>query len=276
MDLKLLLSSALVSAIVGGLITYFGQRRLAERQAHIDYESNARQRLYEAIGPLRLQLLFAVRRLTSRIGSHLEAEAWNLRPCEYYAKSFIYRLLRPLAIGTLIERQMSYADFTVDRQALDLLRFNATVYRMMTGSGAILNHPEADWSSQSQHLYRDNLAAAAAVLIIDQGDSGGVVMDYSQFSELVKDPHQNPAIAPLAAIFGDCKDSLCENSIFWVRIVGYGYACKRLIEVHGKNLGFATPTFPQNHLLGGTSDAFISKRLLDFSKAFDELITRGL
>ncbi len=61
MDPTVLLSSAVVAVIVGGLTTYFGQRRLAERQAQIDYESNARRRLYEAIGPLRLQLLFAAR-----------------------------------------------------------------------------------------------------------------------------------------------------------------------------------------------------------------------
>lgn len=134
----LLLSSAVVSAIVGGSITYFGQRRLAVRKAQIDYESNARRRLYEAIGPLRLQLLFAARDLASRVGAHLDADAWNMKPREYYVKSFIYRLLRPLSIGMLIERQMSYADFTVDRQALDLLRFNTVAFRILTGSESIL------------------------------------------------------------------------------------------------------------------------------------------
>jgi hypothetical protein len=276
MNPTILLSSAVVSAIVGGLITYFGQRRLAERKAQIDYESNARRRLYEAIGPLRLQLLFAARDLASRIGSHLVAESWNMNPRKYYAKSFIYRILRPLAIGTLIERQMSYADFTVDRQALDLLRFNTVVYQVMTGSEAILDHPKADWSSQSQHIFHDNLAAAAATLILDQGDSGGVVVDFARFSELIKDPTKNPAVAPLAALFGHCKNSLCENPIFWVRVVGYGYVCKHLLEVHGKGLGFAIPTFPQHQLLGGTKDPFITNRLHEFFKVFDELIARGL
>ena len=275
-EAEVLLSSAVVSAIVGGLITYLGQRRLAERQASIDYESNARQRLYKAIGPLRLQLLFATRDLASRVRAHLDAESWNMNPREYYAKSFMYRILRPLAIGTLIERQMSYADFTVDRQTLDLLRFNANSYRIMSGREAILEHPKADWSSQSQHLYRDNLAAAAATLIVDQGDSGGVIVDFAQFSELLKDPANYPAIAPLAALFENCESFLCENSILWVRIVGYAYACNRLLEVHGKSLGFATPEFPLNRLLGGTEDDFISERIHDFPKAFDKLVAHGL
>jgi hypothetical protein len=276
MDLTVILSSAFVAATVGGLITYLGQRRLAERQAQIDYESNARIRLYEAIGPLRLQLLFAARDVASRVGSHLDSTWWNMDPSEYYAKSFIYRLLRPLAIGTLIERQMSFADFTVDSHALDLLRFNTIAYRMLTGDKAILKHPDADWSSQSQHVFRHNLAAAAATLIVDQGQVGGTVIDFAKFSELVKNPLKNPAVRPLAALFAGCKHNLCENPILWLRLVGYGYSCNDFVHLQGSGLGFAAPTYPLVELLRCAEDAFIDERLEDFPKAFDSLIAQGL
>lgn len=276
MDITVLLSSAVVAAIVGGVVTYLGQRRLAERQAQIDYESNARRRLYEAIGPLRLQILFAARDLASRVGSHLGAESWNMNPTDYYGKSFIYRILRPLAIGALIERQMSFADFTVDAQALDLLRFHSVAYRILTGSEAILDHPDADWSSQSQHVFRDNLAAAAAILILDQGETSGVVIDFARFAEQVKDPCKCPAVAPLATLFASCEDNLCENPILWLRLVGYGYACHRLLESQGRQLGFSARSYPLPELLRGARDSFIEKRLLEVPKALNDLLAEGL
>lgn len=276
MDVPVLLTSAVVAAIVGGLITYVGQQRLAERQAQIDYESNARRRLYEAIGPLRLQLLFAARDLARRVGSHIESKAWDMNPRGYYAKSFIYRFLRPLAIGTLIEQQMSFADFTVDSQALDLLRFNATAYRMLTGGEAILDHPDADWSSQSQHLFSDNLRAAAATLIVKEAEAGSVVVDFARFSEAVGDPLKHAAIGHLAALFGQCRYSLCENPILWARVVGYGYACKDLLESHDERLGFVAPRFPVTEMLQCTEDRFFLERLTDYPKAYEDLLAEGL
>lgn len=276
MDATLLLSSAVVSAMVGGLVSFLSHRRLAERQAQIDYESLARRRLYEAIGPLRLQLLLAARDLSSRVGSHHAARSWNMDPSGYYVKSFIYRFLRPLSIGALIERQMSYADFTVDEQALGLLKFNAVANKVLTGSDAIFDHPHADWSGQTQHLYRDNLAAAASILIDDQPGSGGVVMDYARFSELVENPSEYAEIASLAKIFETCNSFLYENPIFWTRMVGYGYVCKNLLSVHGKGLGFAPTEYAPKSLLNNVEDQFILDHLKEFELRLEELIARGL
>ena len=80
----------------------------------------------------------------------------------YYVKSCIYRLLAPLAIGQLIERQMSFVDFSVDKDAVSLLRFVTSAERMLTGNDIILDHPDTDWSTQSQHLFRDNLRSASS------------------------------------------------------------------------------------------------------------------
>jgi hypothetical protein len=43
-------SSARVSALVGGLVAYLSQRALATRQATLDYEYAAKKRLYEDTG----------------------------------------------------------------------------------------------------------------------------------------------------------------------------------------------------------------------------------
>ena len=48
----ILISSALVSAVVGALAGHWSQRRLATHQAAVDYELVAKRRLYEALGPI--------------------------------------------------------------------------------------------------------------------------------------------------------------------------------------------------------------------------------
>lgn len=56
-----LLSSAVIAAIIGAVSSFFTQRYLLSRKAQVDYEFMARKRLYDAIGPLRMQLMFAAR-----------------------------------------------------------------------------------------------------------------------------------------------------------------------------------------------------------------------
>jgi len=274
MDASALFTSAVVAAVVGGLVTYFGQRQLAERQAQIDYEANARRRLYEAIGPLRFQLLLAARDLASRVASHA-GHKWNLSSGDYYARSFIYRLLRPLAIGHLIERQMSIADFTVDHAALDLLRFNTTAYRMLTGSEAILDHPEADWSTQSQHVFRENLSAAATTLI-SQSPSGAVIVDFARFTEMIPEPRRHGALAPLAALFDDRDGNLAENAVFWVRVVGYAHSCAQLVRDHGMRLGFSAPELDVLEALREIDDRYLTERMDTIPQAFSQVLAAGL
>src|SRR5262245_24148746 len=72
-----LLASAVVAAIVAGVFSLVTQSWLLERKARIDYKLPARQRLYEALGPLRTQLLFASRDLVRRVENH-PGDRWNM------------------------------------------------------------------------------------------------------------------------------------------------------------------------------------------------------
>jgi hypothetical protein len=201
--LKLLATSAVVSAIVGGLVTFLSQNFLLARKAQLDYELDAKKRLYEAVGPLRLQLLLAAR-------------------C-------VYRLLAPLAVGQLIEKQMSIVDFTVDSDAISLLTFITAAERMLTGNDVVLDHPEVDWSSQSQHIFRDNLRAAAYKLIISEPGEPNRLMSFAEFHSTY-DLLETEALRDLGMIFKNCEHSLAENTIFWVRVTGYAYACAELLK----------------------------------------------
>jgi len=269
-----LLSSAVVAAIVGGLSSFLTQRYLLERKAQVDYEFMARKRLNEAIGPLRMQLLFSARDVVGRVRWHAGTR-WNMDPSEHYARSFIYRLLRPLAISQLIERQMSVADFSVDPGAIALLRFNRAAERMLSGDDVVFDHPAADWSTQSQHLFRDNLRAAAARLIAED-DESVAVMDYSRFQREVPDPAADSSLADLALIFHRCPSNLTENPLFWLRVVGYAYTCARLIGDHGVSVGFDEVPLPAEAMLRAVEDETISGQASTCVPGFDRILALGL
>jgi hypothetical protein len=268
------LSSAVIAAIIGAGSSFFTQRYLLSRKAQIDYEFMARKRLYDAIGPLRMQLLFAAKAVVTRTQDH-PGERWEMDPSEHYARSFIFRLLRPLAVWQLIERQMAIADFSVDPDAIALLRFNSAAVRMLSGDMVVLAHPGADWTTQSQHLFRDNLQVAASKLIAEE-ENGSVVIDYGRLQREVPDPRADDALHDLAMIFDRCSYRLTENPLFWLRLVGYAYTCSQLLAAQGGSVGFETPELSTTKLLSSVDDEFIVARVPEYLKVFDEIVARGI
>lgn len=269
-----LVSSAVVAAIVAGLSSFLTQRYLLERKARVDYEYMARKRLNEVIGPLRMQLLFSVRDLIGRVNRHTNGR-WNMDPSGTFVRSFVYRILRPLAVAQLIERQMSIADFSVDPEAIALLRFKRAGERMLTGSKVVRKHPDADWSTQSGHLFRDNLRAAAAKLIADD-ESGPVVIDYARFQRENPNLQECPELRDLTQIFIRCENNLTDNPLFWLRLVGYAYACSRLIAELGTAVGFEDKPLLAGDMLHAVEDSRISKHAADYLQVFDSIVAQGL
>jgi hypothetical protein len=278
-DPATVLSSALVAAGVSGVFAVFRERYILSRKADIDYSSNARKRLYEAIEPLRLQLLFAARDVADRVQGHVRLgkpgdPAWVMDVDKYYVQSFVFRLLRPLAIGQLIQRQMSIADFRVDERAIDLLRFDESARRLLAGSDVVLDH-KADWAAQTDHLFSDNLQVAAAVLLVREASGVTRVMDFAEFAGVLR-AGIPPALTDLLTIFGRCKASLLENPIFWLRLVGYGHVCNNLVADLGANLGFRSRPYDREEMLKHTKDSDISANPARYAAAFEAVIARGL
>lgn len=234
----------------------------------------ARKRLNEVIGPLRMQLLFSARDFIRRARGHA-GRRWNMDPSDHFARSFIHRLLRPLAVSQLIERQMSVADFSVDPAAVALLRFNTASERMLSGDDIVLQHPATDWSTQSQHLFRDNLRVAAARLILDE-ENGPIILDYARFQREIPDLEADVALRDLARIFSRCQNNLTENPLLWLRIVGYAQVCHRLIATHGVAVGFEDVALEVNEMLRAVDDELISTRASDYVRAFETVIAQGL
>ena len=84
----------------------------------------------------------------------------------YYGQSTLYRLIRPLAIAELIEQQITYAYFSVDMTAVELLRFKRAASLALSDADPILKHPDARWIGQSQHLFSGTINKLANALII--------------------------------------------------------------------------------------------------------------
>jgi hypothetical protein len=269
-----LVSSAVVAAIVAGLSSFLTQRYLLERKARVDYEYMARKRLNEMIGPLRMQLLFSARDLIGRVNRHTNG-CWNMDPSGTFVRSFVYRILRPLAVAQLIERQMSIADFSVDPEAIALLRFKRAGERMLTGSKVVRKYPDVDWSTQSGHLFRDNLRVAAAKLIAED-ESGPVVIDYARFQRENPNLQESPELRDLTQIFIRCENNLIDNPLFWVRLVGYAYACSRLIAEFGTAVGFEDKPLPAGDMLHAVEDSRISQHVADYLQVFDSIVAQGL
>jgi hypothetical protein len=195
---------------------------------------------------------------------------------EYYVQSFLYRILRPLAIGQLIQRQMSSADFAVDQGALELLRFDHVAGRMLSGDEIVLGHSAADWSFQTDHLFRDNLRVAAASLVVHEAGQEARIRDFAEFAERLSREGMPPALEDLFSSFGRCKRSLLENPIFWLRLIGYGYACNGLIASQGKDLGFRSRPYDSAEMLRQAADEAIAANPAEYVATFDVVAHQGL
>lgn len=273
--IKLILTSTVVSALVGGLVTLLSQQRLLARKAQLDYEFEAKKRLYEAVGPLRFQLLLAVRDVVRRFHAH-HGINWNMDPNEYYVKSCIYRILAPLAVGQLIERQMSLVDFAVDKEAISLLSFVTAAERMLTGSDIVLNHPDLDWSSQTQHLFRDNLRSAADKLIVSEPGKPERVMSFAEFDQQY-DLLKTESLRGLVRIFEHCQHSLTENPIFWVRMIGYTRVCSMHLQSRSAaNLGFNAREIPVDEMIMATRDPHFMSQLNLFRHCLKGMLNDGI
>jgi hypothetical protein len=232
--------------------------------------------LYEAIEPLRLELVLAARDLVSRVSGHVSAGGraatrWNLNGDQYYVQSFVFRILRPLAVGQLIQRQMSFADFAIDDHGTEVLRFDGTAREMLTG-GAILAGHKADWSRQTDHLFSDNLHIAAATLLTRDAGGPTRVMDFAEFVANVNAEEIPSPVADLFAIFERCKLSLLENPVFWLRLVGYGFVCHGLVERRGDAVALQKRPFDMVAMLRETDDPEISSNPEKYEAAIKALI----
>ena len=62
------------------------------------------------------------------------------------------------------------------------------------------------------------------------------------------------ALAPVRRLFAGCSYNLAENTVWWVRIVGHADACRWLLEVQDKQLGFGVHALDVTALIAAVND----------------------
>lgn len=250
------------AAVLSGIFA----SRSVRRQEEFRSSSEARSRLHVATGALRLELFLETRSFARRLVHYdretVEDHDLSTRPDEGSAAAYhaagmmVYRLLRPLAVGELVEKQTFDADLIVDPIMVDLLRFSHAGVEMLSGEwigktfegGGKLDgfdmhscwDPEPEggrhrrWGRMEdghacQRIRASYLRRAAAALLVPGAIAGETrCITHPEFIERWDHPRRHvefhDAVRPIADLLHEFRPK--DNPIFWLRMVGYAYACK--------------------------------------------------
>jgi hypothetical protein len=263
---------SLVVAVVSGVLSFVSGALLTRHRARVDaqqtYQLQARQRLYAAVGPLRFQLVVACRELASRI-ENLHRYGYGTQLGGYFGQSTLYRLLRPLTLAELIERQTNYVDFGVDPAARVLLRFQAAAYRALTG-GSVFAGLTLDWDTESQHVVKGRLQHAANLLITDEPPRCARFDEFPEILEAARHDDPQGGMARLAGLLEDLTEG--RAPVFWCRLVAYGYVANWLVGTEGAAAGFTAVHYPVADMLRHAHDDELDEIAEDMSQRLDEMI----
>ena len=242
---------------------------LGDLAAEREYGLEARKRLYTAIGPLRFQLLLACRDLAGRVQSYGLGRRYDLGLRGYYGRSTLFRILRPLSLAELVERQIAYADFAVDAGAVDLLRFKKNAFAAFSGGSLVDGHPNVEWNRQEQHVFFDYLGRSANAVIVDGDDAADRVLRFHEFDRLLDKNDARERVSPFPQILNALTPE--EKPLFWVRLVAYANLCNDFVNTAGNSIGFEARAYPVEQLLQTTSDRTILENLPEYVRRCEQL-----
>ncbi|MDH4580789.1 hypothetical protein E8F20_02740 [Pseudomonas sp. BN415] len=238
---------------------------LGDQSAERNYRAEARKRLYLAVGPLRFQLLLAATELANRVtrisdsGTH-----YDMSIHRYFGQSTAYRILRVLAISELVERQIAFADFTVDPAMRALLKFKRQAFMSLSSDRVSLGHPQEDWTRQQQHVFYDVLGTIASRLITHDSRGGpDRILTLDEFSEMLEKPDEARRLEPIPRLIDGF--SVTERPILWLRLLALSQLCMGLLETQGAEMGLEFEKLDVDALLKGISDDHIRDNCAAYS-----------
>ncbi len=224
---------------------------LGEEAAERSYRFDARKRLYTAVGPLRFQLIQAAVQLRSRIGSFGRDITYDTRLSSYFGRSLLFRIGQVLALTELIERQIAYADFTVDPGMVSLLRFRSQVMRALSSGEVSLGHKDEDWSQQSQHIFRDQLPILAVSMVWGKEGQPSRVIRFDEFVYTLDTGNGN-YMQPLARLIDGFQPHT--RPILWLRMLALAEACGGLLDQDAAAIAIEPPVLDLPALLALSRD----------------------
>ncbi len=230
--------------------------QLGASAAERSYAFEARKRLYAAVGPLRFQLIAAAVQYRARVLS-IAQFPYSTRISDYFGRSVLYRLMRVLTLTELVERQIAYADFSVDTSTLKLLRFREAAMRALSGADVVLDHPKANWNDEVEHIFRDTVPALTSAMITST-PPGERVLRVDEFKARLAGPAAVGFLDPLAGMID--RFDRDRTPLLWLRLIALSEVCGGLIE--GDPIASALEREPIDPavLLRATHDAHIVDR----------------
>jgi hypothetical protein len=232
---------------------------LGERAAERSYRSEARKRLYLAVGPLRFQLIVAATEFANRVARIGGDEyTYDLNMSDYFGQSTAYRMLRVLAICELVERQIAYADFAVDPEMRSLLKFKRFALLALSSSRVSLGHSMENWNEQVQHVFYDVLGIIASSMITQDAPSAPArVIRFDEFANMISHNTGPQRIHPIPRLLSGFTAEA--KPIFWLRLLALAQLCIGLQKRHGSEVGFEIEEIDTDELLDQTKDNDIAK-----------------
>ncbi len=252
---------AIVVSLLSALLAYRSNRAIEE----LRHRYEARSRLLVATGASRLELFLETRSFARRLVHYdretvedhdLSTSPEEADPAAYHAAGMmVYRLLRPLAVGELVEKQTFDADLIVDPIMTDLLRFSHAGIEMLSGEwigktfdgdGELVGFDmHSCWDPEPENGRRQKRAPSdghrfqrirasylrrAAAALVEKGATPAESRCFShpEFIERWDDPEEHAEfhqdLKPVKELLHEFRPR--DNPIFWLRLVGYAYACK--------------------------------------------------
>jgi hypothetical protein len=262
-ELKIKLSMEMESkkAEFAGAIKLRIDTELGDIGAQRQYEFDAKRRLYTAISPLKFQLLIACRDFSQRVTGHGSREVYSTSLTSYYGQSFTFRILRLFAICELIERQMSFADFSVDSASPTLIRFSKSIAIALSGGDLVKGHSKTSWNNQVEHVFYDSLSRAANAIIKSDGPTERV-MRFHEFSEFLSTSSGLKALHPFPSLMEDF--AVNKKPLWWTRLVAVGYLCNRYVNEQGATTGLTRRDYEVGPLLLLSGDVEIKNLLEEY------------
>jgi hypothetical protein len=241
-----------------------------EEDAWRVYSFDARRRLYETVGPLRFQLLLASRELANRVAAY-PLRPYNMSAGGYYVTSFTYRVIRPLAFAELIERQIAYADFSVDPQVVDLLRFKAAARAMLCDAEVIFDDPDADWMRQREHFFSGNFGGLARSGLANEPDGTVRVLREEEFGKVIDEREMSALAHQMLASL-----DLAGTPRLWARLAGYGYVANWLLDRLGPQIGISPLAYPVGEMMQAVRSPHLRGHAEQFPARLDDIIASAL
>lgn len=258
MDPSIFISVTSLAGVVVANVIAASSRRATER---FRVSSEARSRRQVATGTLQLERFLETRSFARRFEHYfresgkdhtLETMRGHSRPGPYHdGGMMIYRILRPLTVGEIIEKQTLPSDFLLDPATVEMVRFGQAAVEVLTGDriGARLDGGEGfvegfdmsacwDLGDEGPALYQrirgSYLRCGAAALLAPESLEGiepRRCITHSEFCKLWEQPEHHPATSqPFHAGLEPMKATIhrfnrWENPILWLRLVGYAHIC---------------------------------------------------